>query len=167
MRVWGLVIRGFLDRSLPPFLSPLSIYFYTLYIYISILFRFNSRRWPASISLLSLLYITCIATISLLYFHLYSCGGRLLVSLFSLLYVYLYCYHILLYFHSSSCAGRLLLCLLSICTCIQKKALYSMLCGASLVYVPLRNKTCVFVSEGSIKHFFFLVREGSRKLWEP
>jgi hypothetical protein len=50
MSVWGLVFRGLLDRSLPPFLPPLSIYFYTIYIFISILFRFNWRRekWDTS-----------------------------------------------------------------------------------------------------------------------
>ncbi len=73
--------RGERLIALSPFFPPLFyLFLHYIYIFISILFRFNLRRWPASISLLSLLYITCVATISLLYFHLPSCAGRLLVS---------------------------------------------------------------------------------------
>jgi len=112
--------------SLPsPFIS---------HIFISNLLRFNSRRWPASISLLSLHYITCIATISLLYFHLPSLRrSPATISLLSSLYVpvlllyitslsslyYLYCYYIsslysLVFLHRSPATISLLSSLFSL-----------------------------------------------------
>ncbi len=139
--------------SLPP------LFFSTIYIFISNLFQFKLRRWPASISIFSLLYITCIATISLLYFHLPSCAGLLLLSLFSIFTC------IPKKAHYCMLCDALLVYVL--CALIQKKALYSMLCRASLVCVPSRNKTCVFVREGSLQHLCFSVREGTLKRSEP